>query len=179
MRRRAARIRARGSTRRRRRASGWCWRRRCWRRSTPAGNPPATGPSRTLSVRSLALPLRLPLRQALALIPWVLLGPVGGCPYWGLCRWNTTGENATTIGQLRCRSAHYSYGLLSKFLRGPAQVHAVQTGAGNDTIASFVMADDGASTLVVLNAGDTASAPLTVQLPQGTLTNSARPDHPA
>ena len=60
MRRRAARIRARGSTRRRRRASGWCWRRRCWRRSTPAGNPPATGPSRTLSVRSLALPLRLP-----------------------------------------------------------------------------------------------------------------------
>ena len=40
------------------------------------------------------------------------------------------------------------------------------------------MADDGASTLVVLNAGDTASAPLTVQLPQGKLANSVWPDPP-
>ena len=67
--------------------------------------------------------------------------------------------------QLRCRSAHYSYGLLTKFMRGPAQVYTVSAGGSNDTIASFIIGADGRRTLVVLNAAETALPSLTVQLP--------------
>jgi hypothetical protein len=94
--------------------------------------------------------------------------PLGGCPYWGLCRWNVSKASGSpaTMDQLRCRSAHYSYGLLSKFLRGPAQVHTVvSAGTSNDTLASFIIGADGTSTLVVLNAAETALPSLRVQLP--------------
>ena len=85
------------------------------------------------------------------------------------------------MDQLRCRSAHYSYGLLSKFLRGPAQVHTVSAGASNDTVASFIIGADGTSTLVALPL-------LTVQLPavvtsrsfyRYTVTEAAPPHNPA
>ena len=92
------------------------------------------------------------------------------------------------MDQLRCRSAHYSYGLLSKFMRGPAQVYTVSPGGSNDTVASFIIGADGTSTLVVLNAAETALPSLTVQLPavvtsrtfyKYTVTEAAPPHNPA
>ncbi len=79
------------------------------------------------------------------------------------------------MDQLRCRSAHYSYGLLSKFLRGPAQVHTVvSANASNNTLASFIIGADGTSTLVVLNVAETALPLLTVQLPLAAVATSRR-----
>jgi hypothetical protein len=76
---------------------------------------------------------------------------------------------------------------LSKFLRGPAQVYNASV-TGNNTIASFIVDANGASTLVVLNAADTPLKALTVQLPatsttrkfyRYTVTEAAPPLNPA
>eukprot|EP01052_Picozoa_sp_SAG31_P057950 SAG31_NODE_17435_length_670_cov_2.252189_2_plen_129_part_01 len=98
---------------------------------------------------------------------WTFEDPLGGCPYWGLCRWNVskTSDEPATMKSLRCRSAHYSYGLLSKFLRGPAQVYSVDiAGTNNLTVASFIIGD-GTNTLVVLNTAENPLRSLTVHLP--------------
>jgi hypothetical protein len=119
---------------------------------------------------------------------WTFEDPLRGCPYWGLCRWNMSKNSPATMNQLRCRSAHYSHGLLSKFLRGPAQVYTVKAGASNDTVASFIIGADGTSTLAVLNAAETALPSLTIQLPavvtsrafyRYTITEAAPPHNPA
>jgi hypothetical protein len=96
---------------------------------------------------------------------WTFDDPQGGCPYWGLCRWNETVNPADPLSALSCREAHYSHGLLSKFFRGPATVFRTTT-PGPDVVASFVVHGATAS-LAVINLATTPLAAPVVQLPAG------------
>eukprot|EP00040_Diaphanoeca_grandis_P029553 m.173244 g.173244 ORF g.173244 m.173244 type:complete len:553 (+) comp31718_c0_seq1:121-1779(+) len=94
---------------------------------------------------------------------WTFEDPLGGCPYWGLCKWNTT--NTDPLLAFECRGAHYSHGLLSKFMRGPAKAYTLNV-SGGDVVASFLQQiSDGTNSIAVINLADSAIQALTVNLP--------------
>lgn len=70
---------------------------------------------------------------------------------WGLFKWSGT--------DFSCRAPYFGYGLLSKFLRGPAQVVRVETGDPRLRAAAMRNAATGAWSLALVNR-NTARTPL-------------------
>ena len=75
--------------------------------------------------------------------------------HWGAFKWMT--NDAVT------RTPYYSYGLLTKFFRGPATVFEVTAGNENLRVAAVQHEDDKAWSVAVVNR-DTHDVPLTISL---------------